>query len=172
MINGYLGGQSWPDAKPRRISDVIGRSSFHRTRTYNELFRLVGMEHQLVVMTLLGRPFNGRGWAFGRSARDPDFGDADLALASSVQPVLAAADQGALSRTAELPSDAAASTGLTPREIEVLTVISHGLTAQACGHALRISERTVSKHLQNAYAKLNCQDRLSAVLKARQLGLI
>ncbi len=53
--------------------------------------------------------------------------------------------------------------GLTLREAEILGYLARGLTASAIGRLLRISDRTVSKHLENAYRKLDCGDRLVAV---------
>jgi DNA-binding CsgD family transcriptional regulator len=61
---------------------------------------------------------------------------------------------------------------LTARESEVLTLVSHGLTARAVARRCGISERTVQKHLEQAYRKLDCHDRLSAVLLARDSGLL
>jgi DNA-binding NarL/FixJ family response regulator len=43
---------------------------------------------------------------------------------------------------------------LTARELEVSATIARGLTATACGHLSRISERTAQRYLENAYAKL------------------
>lgn len=48
---------------------------------------------------------------------------------------------------------------LTPREVEVVTLASRGLTAGEIGGALHISERTVESHLANAYAKLEIHSR-------------
>ena len=45
-------------------------------------------------------------------------------------------------------------TGLTARELQLLAFVASGMTAQAIGHAERISPRTVRKHLQHVYAKL------------------
>jgi DNA-binding CsgD family transcriptional regulator len=56
--------------------------------------------------------------------------------------------------------------------VEVLAVVARGLTATACGHLLRISERTVRKHLENAYAKLDCHTAIVAISRARALGLL
>jgi DNA-binding NarL/FixJ family response regulator len=61
---------------------------------------------------------------------------------------------------------------LTPRELHVLELLAIGLTATAIGHACRISPRTVGKHLENIYAKLGCHDRLMAVRRAIELGLV
>lgn len=64
------------------------------------------------------------------------------------------------------------STLLTGREAEVLTLVGEGLTARAIAHRCGISERTVQKHLEQAYRKLDCHDRLTAVLLARDCGLL
>lgn len=63
-------------------------------------------------------------------------------------------------------------TTLTAREREVLRHVGTGLTADAVAHRLRISAGTVRKHLENAYRKLDCGDRLVAVQRARERGLI
>jgi DNA-binding CsgD family transcriptional regulator len=49
---------------------------------------------------------------------------------------------------------------LTSREREIVDLVAEGLTAAAMGRALGISPRTVSKHLQHAYRKIGCHDRL------------
>jgi ATP/maltotriose-dependent transcriptional regulator MalT len=56
--------------------------------------------------------------------------------------------------------------------VEVLQLIAAGRTALAVSHHLRISVRTVHKHLEHIYDKLGCRDRLVAVQRSRQLGLI
>jgi DNA-binding CsgD family transcriptional regulator len=152
---------------PRRISDICASAVFRKTRTYADLFKPLGVAHQLTVLTARLQPSAGRTWTFNRNFGSFDFADDERSLAELIQPVLAAIDRG-------LPPPgppSAPAPSLTAREIQVLAVVSQGLTAHACGHVLRISERTVRKHLEHAYAKLGCHDRLSAVLKARRLGL-
>lgn len=61
---------------------------------------------------------------------------------------------------------------LTPREREVLEHVMHGSTAARIGRDMGISARTVTKHLENAYRKLGASNRVSAVLLARQHGMI
>jgi DNA-binding CsgD family transcriptional regulator len=51
---------------------------------------------------------------------------------------------------------------LTPREAECLSLAGSGLTDVEIGGRLGISRRTVGKHLQNIYAKLDVRDRRSA----------
>jgi DNA-binding NarL/FixJ family response regulator len=59
---------------------------------------------------------------------------------------------------------------LTERESQVVRLLATGATASCIGRQMRISERTVHKHLENVYAKLGVHDRLSAVLRALYTG--
>ncbi|HEX6482261.1 MAG TPA: LuxR C-terminal-related transcriptional regulator [Ktedonobacteraceae bacterium] len=61
---------------------------------------------------------------------------------------------------------------LSPREREILTLVATGLTdAQVAGH-LYLSTRTVSKHLQSIYTKLNIKSRSAATRLAFEHGLV
>lgn len=171
MIISYLSARGWQNAAPRRISDLTDRRTFHRTHTYNDLFRPLATEHQMTVLTSRVLPFSGRCWSFNRSPGSPDFSDAERDLLGRLQPVLAAIDRGVPAGDRS-DMDAGSTPRLTAREIDVLSVTAQGFTATACGHLLRIAERTVRKHLENAYAKLGCHDRTTAVLRARALGLL
>ncbi|WP_433518831.1 LuxR C-terminal-related transcriptional regulator [Nonomuraea sp. CA-143628] len=62
--------------------------------------------------------------------------------------------------------------GLTSRELDMITLVASGLSAQQIACLRRISVRTVRKHLENVYGKLGCHDRMLAVNRARHLGLI
>ena len=61
---------------------------------------------------------------------------------------------------------------VTGRELQVLRLIARGLTATAVARRCQISARTVPERLENAYAKLGCHDRLSAVLILQDAGLL
>ena len=52
---------------------------------------------------------------------------------------------------------------LTEREREVLSLVALGRTNVAIGHALACSPRTVAKHLEHAYRKLDVTSRVEAV---------
>jgi DNA-binding CsgD family transcriptional regulator/tetratricopeptide (TPR) repeat protein len=52
--------------------------------------------------------------------------------------------------------------GLTPREIEVVHLVSTGLTDAQIAEELVISPRTVGKHLQSVYSKLDLHSRSAA----------
>jgi ATP/maltotriose-dependent transcriptional regulator MalT len=55
---------------------------------------------------------------------------------------------------------------LTPREIEVLQLMSRGLSNAAIGESLVIAQSTVKVHVRHILKKLNVATRLQAVLKA------
>jgi LuxR family transcriptional regulator, maltose regulon positive regulatory protein len=61
---------------------------------------------------------------------------------------------------------------LTPREAEILRLVSEGLTDGEVAARLVLSKHTVHRHLQNAYARLGCSSRASAVAKANRLNLL
>jgi len=61
---------------------------------------------------------------------------------------------------------------LTRREHEVLEFLGKWLSDKEIANELVISPRTVKKHNGNIYAKLGVQDRMRAVEKAKELGLL
>ena len=61
---------------------------------------------------------------------------------------------------------------LSPREIEVLTLIAEGNSNQEIGQKLHISLSTVKSHTSQIYGKLNVKNRVQAVSLARSLGLL
>jgi DNA-binding CsgD family transcriptional regulator len=62
--------------------------------------------------------------------------------------------------------------GLTARQQQVLALLSDGLTVEAIARRLSLSPRTVGKHLERMYRRLGTSDRLSAVLRAKRIGLL
>ncbi|MCG3042315.1 response regulator transcription factor [Streptomyces sp. S1A] len=63
-------------------------------------------------------------------------------------------------------------TALTRRETEVLALVAEGLSNQAVGARLHLTEGTVKSHLARVYAKLGVESRTAAVATATELGLI
>jgi DNA-binding NarL/FixJ family response regulator len=62
--------------------------------------------------------------------------------------------------------------GLSPREIEVLTLIADGRSNAEIATTLVISEATVKSHVNHLLTKLGARDRAHAVSHAFQLGLL
>ncbi|WP_135228041.1 helix-turn-helix transcriptional regulator [Deinococcus fonticola] len=61
---------------------------------------------------------------------------------------------------------------LTPREREVLALLSEGLSNKRAAKTLGVSESTVKFHAQAIYSKLGVQSRAAAVSRGIQLGLV
>ncbi len=100
-----------------------------------------------------------RGAASGLSVLDP-------ALQAAL---VAAAGSGAAARPARsepLPD------GLTPREAEILGLLSRGLTNPEIAQVLVLSHHTIKSHINRIFAKTGSRDRAAAVRYAQthQLG--
>lgn len=61
---------------------------------------------------------------------------------------------------------------LTPREIEVLQMLTSGLSNKAVAQQLHISEHTVKFHVSSIFQKLNVSTRTEAVAVGIRLGFI
>ena len=61
---------------------------------------------------------------------------------------------------------------LTPREIEVLSLIAQGYSSKDASDLLFVSKRTVDGHLASVYGKLGVNNRVKAFRAATRLGLI
>jgi len=166
---------AYSDSPPvLRLSDCISDRAFRVSRVYRELFIPVGARYQLTITTE-GDHTVTNGWIIKRSVRD--FSEAELRQARRLQPLLALLDtvysSFPMRRTDGAKIDEARKRArLTVRELDVLSFLADGLTAQQIARLRRISVRTVRKHLENIYEKLECHDRLLAVKKAQQEGIL
>jgi DNA-binding CsgD family transcriptional regulator len=61
---------------------------------------------------------------------------------------------------------------LTPRERQILRLITYGLTNREIGDQLGITPRTVDAHLRSIFVKLVVKTRSGATRYALQHGLI
>ncbi|SFO73812.1 regulatory protein, luxR family [Geodermatophilus dictyosporus] len=135
--------------------------------------RPFGIARQLALPLRAGGTDGGMA-AYVLSRPDDDYGDADTDLAALVLPALSALvrQHGVVRGLPDGPGDRARDAGLTERELAVLTLLGAGLTAQAIARRLQTSPRTVHKHLEHLYRKLGVRDRLMAVQRARDAGLL
>lgn len=67
--------------------------------------------------------------------------------------------------------DAVASSGLTLRQLEVLSLVCSGYSNKDIARDLNIAEQTVKVHVSGVFRALKVVNRTQAVLAARQLGL-
>jgi DNA-binding CsgD family transcriptional regulator len=132
--------------------------------------RPLGITHQLALPLRVDDGIE----AYVVSRPDDDYDDAYAELATLVLPALAALvrQRRVLQDVPEWQYDRVRSTRLTEREFAVLTLLGDGLTAQAIARRLDTSPRTVHKHLEHLYRKLGVRDRLVAVQRARDVGLL
>ncbi|KOU63275.1 LuxR family transcriptional regulator [Streptomyces sp. MMG1533] len=96
-----------------------------------------------------------------------DTGDALLAPSITRRLVERFASHG--DRPAAVPANLAA---LTPRELEVLTLLGRGLSNTELATELTLSEATVKSHVARIFAKLALRDRAQAVVLAYEAGLV
>ncbi|WP_432511841.1 response regulator [Kineococcus sp. SYSU DK001] len=99
-------------------------------------------------------------------------GDAVIAASSTrrllqhVGPMLRAGAAAPASAPQGLPKD------LTPRELEVLECMAHGLTNSEIAARFVVSEATVKTHVGRVLAKTHSRDRVQAVVLAFSAGLV
>jgi DNA-binding CsgD family transcriptional regulator len=103
-----------------------------------------------------------------------ELGDRDAALAefqSARQVFAVLGADPALAELDDLLGDRRAG-ALTLRELEVLRLVSTGLTNRAIGARLSLSEKTVARHLSNIFGKLGLSTRAAATAYAYENGLV
>ena len=62
--------------------------------------------------------------------------------------------------------------GITARELEILTLVAHGLSNREIATQLFVSENTVKTHCARAFDKLGAARRTQAVQRGKELGLL
>ncbi len=166
------------DGRAYRFSDLGTSAELHATALYREFYAPLGLEYQ-IAFTLPQPP--GRVLAIALSRAHEDFTDAERDLLDAARPFLIQSYRNALEHTRLLRElearrhapglpledpalmDALARRGITAREAEVLGWVSTGRTDRAVAEQLRVSERTVHKHLQRCFQKLGVRTRADAV---------
>lgn len=167
------------DLTPSTAARAYGEASWLQSATRAGCLLSLGVD-QLVQLPIHG----GRGlvtFIFGREGAD--FTGNDLALLTTVQPVVAGLGK-LLQLSRHVPLGDAPIRGteadrfgrfvsmLTDREIEVLQLLADGHTAAVIARLAHCSPRTVHRHLGSIYDKLGVSDRLSAVKQAYLLEVI
>ncbi|MCY6381582.1 LuxR C-terminal-related transcriptional regulator [Hoeflea prorocentri] len=61
--------------------------------------------------------------------------------------------------------------GLTPRQVEVLALVSKGFSNKEIGRLLEISPETVKSHLKDIFTRFGLRNRVEAIEFTRQMGL-
>jgi DNA-binding NarL/FixJ family response regulator len=96
----------------------------------------------------------------------------DQGLAMRLLRRLGEEEASAPSATTEEAASASPSNPLTPREMEVLTLLASGRANRQIAKELHLSLSTVKRHLEHIMSKLKVSDRTQAVVKAIEMGLL
>ncbi len=70
------------------------------------------------------------------------------------------------------PGPVEAEHNLTPREVEVLTLLAQGSSTAQIAEQLFVSPRTAATHINNILGKLGVNSRTAAVAHAMRIGLV
>lgn len=145
--------------RPVRRSDVVSRRAWKRTGIWATIDRPLGAEDWVRLWIGTPRDLVAR-FEFDNCRSDWD--DRVVSLLELLTPHLRQ-----LLRRADLRSAAEGHrTGLTPRELEILSLVAQGRTNGELARILWISPNTVRKHLENAFDKLGVHTRTAAVARA------
>ncbi len=186
LVRWFLATDSAAPQSMRRVPEAI-RSD--RSAEALELLHGIGSDQELSIPLLL-RGVSHHVMVVGR-AGSADFSNEDMAVARRVQPLLLSVHRQVhlvgMSALESLPGGRSPGTGLpglglpgprrsdlglSGRELAVLQLLASGRTAGAIGWALGCSGRTVQKHLEHVYRKLDVTDRINAVRIGREAGLL
>lgn len=139
-----------------RLSDLATYRALQRLELWSEVFRPLGIRYQLSLPLHVSE---SRIVGVGLSRKRRDFSDAEVGLVELLRrglaPVVALRESP--------PAEQFARLGLTEREAQVAALATRYPTRQAAV-MLGISERTVEKHLENAFRKVGVRTR--AALRA------
>lgn len=98
--------------------------------------------------------------------------DDSLPLSPSVVRLMARQVIGGALDTQAVAGASATEVGLAPREISVLQFLGNGLSNREIAKKMYISEGSVKAYLTNACTKLGVRDRLQAVIRGFELGIV
>jgi DNA-binding CsgD family transcriptional regulator len=139
---------------PIRRSDLQTRRHYRNGRLYREVLGPLGIEE--ILATALRGPRTHVCLSLHRDGHD--FSPAAVDLLAALRPMLERRLVGLVDR-----GTPGGPVGLTPRQHQVLTLVSRGLTDAAIGRQLGCSPRTVDKHLEHVYRRLGVRGRAEAV---------
>jgi DNA-binding CsgD family transcriptional regulator len=143
-------------ALPLKISDFITRRELHQLGLYQEVYKPLHTEFQIVMSM---KPSADDLVALVLSNSRRDYTERDRVVLALLQPLILRAY--ATMRHRRLHGS------LSIREAEVLKWVAEAKTNKEIGLILGISPRTVQKHLESIFAKLGVETRTAAALLAQ-----
>ena len=151
-----------------KIADFYSVRQWHSTGAYSDIYRPLGLEHQLQLCLPEARGPAGTGRTVRLYLfRGPglDFSERDRALLTLLRPHVYQAYVEAERRRHPTPR-------LTPRQTELLRLVAAGYTNTQIARQLGVSDGTVRTHLENIYSRLHVCSRTAAVTRAFPDGLM
>ena len=150
-----------PNSYAMRDSDLMPESERMNSRLYQDIYIPEGV-HYVMRITLIWQSKMIGQFAFFRPREADDFSNHDLALGNLLAPHLTLKLAQLKRSPAEGGRNAQARNEfkLTPRELEVVTLVAEGLSDEKIAEKLFVSNSTVKKHLYNAYSKMGVSNRL------------
>lgn len=152
-----------------RLTDVVDLVAFEGTELYQQLLRPRGSRYQAALILERG-PSSMLLLALWRAGRD--FTDEELAALETFRRLMAAAlafraaiDDALQAAPMQRPGSA-----LTPRQRQVAVLLESGLTNEQIARSLRISPRTVRKHLEGLFEATGARSRTEVAVRWRQGG--
>ncbi|MEO5916190.1 MAG: helix-turn-helix transcriptional regulator [Luteolibacter sp.] len=149
------------------ISNLTSQRDFQKTDFYQDIFRPIGLRHQVNVLLPRG------GWINSMTI------NRDRPVSGRIQALLALASRhiAAAHRTACLLEELAGTSTpqqtrslLTPREIQVVEWLGEGKRNSEIAVILGCSPRTIDKHVENILRKTGAETRTAAVRTSKGRG--
>ena len=142
------------------INDFYSARQWHSTGMYSEVYRTLGLEHELqLCLPAADGPVGGA----ERTVRlylfrgpGPEFAERDRDLLTVLRPHLHQAYLDTERHRHGTPR-------LTSRQWELLRLVAAGHTNAQIARRVGVAEGTVRKHLENTYTRLNVSSRTAAV---------
>ncbi|MDX6037994.1 helix-turn-helix transcriptional regulator, partial [Acinetobacter baumannii] len=139
--------------KPTFVNEVMPLSDLKKTGYYNEFLKTYGLYHGINIYFVRNGVDIGdlRIWR----AQDAEmFGEREKRILTLLEPYF----------TQALPLDLSTQYGLTPREQEVVHLVSKGLSDKEVASLLGIGFTTLRTHLNNSMRKIGCNNRTEMAL--------
>jgi len=165
------------EGQPVRFSDFVSQRALHRLALYDHVYRHIGVEHQ-IAFVLPSPPGEVVGIALNRERHD--FTGAEAATLDLLRRPLRACYERLTEREhltsllsayeGEQLTARARALGLSEREVQVMHGVSDGASNAQLAIGLGISRRTVEKHLQHIYMRLDVTSRTQAIAQIQAAG--
>jgi DNA-binding CsgD family transcriptional regulator len=163
LVNHY---RQTGDGRPVKLSDFLSVVDLHHLGLYADFFGRVNVEHQLA-FTIATPSTEVVGFALNRARRDFSEQDRDLVgvLRAPLMAALSRVKRRQQARAALVDLQHPPPPELSARELTVMLMVADGKTNAAIARALDISPRTIAKHLEHVYRKIDVTSRTAAAVK-------